>query len=64
MKVLAVAHCAKRADRQGADCMRPRYWDSMIRFPNVCGVHAPLIFQLQRLDSFAWGPDVSSPMSI
>ncbi len=21
----------------------------------VCGVHAPLIFRLQRLDSFAWG---------
>jgi hypothetical protein len=31
---------------------------------SVCGVHAPLIFQLQRLDSFAWGPDVSSPTSI
>ncbi|WP_429924167.1 hypothetical protein [Agrobacterium vitis] len=37
MKVLAVADCGKRADQRGADCMRPRYWCSMIRFPNRRG---------------------------
>ena len=31
---------------------------------SVCAVHAPLIYQLQQLDSLAWGPDVSSPDSI